>query len=67
MQASHGTYYGFYSVYLEQLGFPRGQIGLLWALGVGLALGGDETGLEVSIHGKRWPLGNQVTEALKPT
>jgi PPP family 3-phenylpropionic acid transporter len=34
MQASHGTYYGFYSVYLEGLGFPRGQIGLLWALGV---------------------------------
>lgn len=42
MQASHGTYYGFYSVYLEGLGFPRGQIGLLWALGVGaevLAMG----------------------------
>jgi len=42
MQASHGTYYGFYSVYLEQLGFPRGQIGLLWAVGVGaevLAMG----------------------------
>jgi len=35
MQASHGTYYGFYSVYLEGLGYPRGGIGLLWALGVG--------------------------------
>lgn len=34
MQASHGTYYGFYSVYLEGLGFTRTQIGLLWALGV---------------------------------
>jgi len=34
MQASHGTYYGFYSVYLEGMGFPRTQIGLLWAVGV---------------------------------
>jgi PPP family 3-phenylpropionic acid transporter len=34
MQASHGTYYGFYSVYLEGLGFSRTEIGLLWALGV---------------------------------
>ena len=34
MQASHGTYYGFFSVYLEGLGFSRGHIGMLWALGV---------------------------------
>lgn len=33
MQASHGAYYGFYSVYLEGLGFARGSIGALWALG----------------------------------
>jgi PPP family 3-phenylpropionic acid transporter len=35
MQASHGAYYGFYSVYLEGLGFSRTAIGLLWAVGVG--------------------------------
>lgn len=35
MQASHGAYYGFYSVYLEGLGFARSSIGLLWAVGVG--------------------------------
>lgn len=34
MQASHGMFYGFYSVYLEGLGFARGTIGLLWAVGV---------------------------------
>jgi PPP family 3-phenylpropionic acid transporter len=35
MQASHGAYYGFYSVYLDGLGYSRGAIGALWALGVG--------------------------------
>jgi PPP family 3-phenylpropionic acid transporter len=35
MQASHGAYYGFYSVYLEGLDFSRTTIGTLWALGVG--------------------------------
>ncbi|MDH4228721.1 MAG: MFS transporter [Nitrospirota bacterium] len=34
MQASHGTLYGFYSVYLEDLGYARFTIGMLWAVGV---------------------------------
>lgn len=34
MQASHGPYYTFYSLYLEAHGYSRGAIGLLWALGV---------------------------------
>ncbi|MDH5526292.1 MAG: MFS transporter [Nitrospirota bacterium] len=35
MQGSHGTLYGFYSVWLEDLGYSRGTIGLLWAVAVG--------------------------------
>lgn len=34
MQASHGPYYTFFSIHLEALGYGRGTIGLLWALGV---------------------------------
>jgi PPP family 3-phenylpropionic acid transporter len=34
MQASHGGYYAFFSIVLEQAGFRRGTIGALWALGV---------------------------------
>lgn len=34
MQLSHGPYYTFLSIHLEQLGYSRGLIGLLWALGV---------------------------------
>jgi PPP family 3-phenylpropionic acid transporter len=34
MQASHGPYYTFYSLYMEGFGYSRGSIGLLWALGV---------------------------------
>ncbi|MCK5720889.1 MAG: MFS transporter [Thiomargarita sp.] len=34
MQASHGPYYTFYSIYLEQHGYNRSLIGQLWALGV---------------------------------
>lgn len=34
MQASHGPYYTFYSLYMERFGYSRGDIGLLWALGV---------------------------------
>lgn len=33
-QASHGPYYTFYTIYLEQYGYGRGLIGQLWALGV---------------------------------
>lgn len=34
MQASHGPYYTFYSLYLQDHGYSRGIIGQLWALGV---------------------------------
>ncbi len=34
MQLSHGPYYTFLTLHLEQLGFSRGVIGMLWALGV---------------------------------
>jgi PPP family 3-phenylpropionic acid transporter len=34
MQASHGPYYTFYSIYLEDYGYRRDLIGQLWALGV---------------------------------
>ncbi len=34
MQASHGPYYTFYSIYLVEHGYSKGAIGLLWALGV---------------------------------
>ncbi|MBF0204682.1 MAG: MFS transporter [Desulfamplus sp.] len=32
MLASHGVYYGFFSIYLESLGFGTGFIGFAWAL-----------------------------------
>jgi PPP family 3-phenylpropionic acid transporter len=34
MQLSHGPYYIFYSIYLEDYGYSRDLIGQLWALGV---------------------------------
>jgi PPP family 3-phenylpropionic acid transporter len=34
MQLSHGPYYTFISIHLERLGYSRGMIGWLWALGV---------------------------------
>lgn len=34
LQASHGPYYAFFSVYLEQHGFNRTLTGMLWSLGV---------------------------------
>jgi len=34
LQASHGSYYSFYSLYLESYGYSRLLIGQLWALGV---------------------------------
>lgn len=33
-QASHGPYYAFFSIYLEQHGYSREAVGLYWALGV---------------------------------
>ncbi len=34
MQASHGAYYAFYSIYLQDHGYSKTLIGGLWALGV---------------------------------
>lgn len=34
MQLSHAPYYTFYSIFLEQNGYTRTAIGLLWSLGV---------------------------------
>lgn len=34
MQASHGPYYTFYTIYMEGFGYSRTLIGQLWALGV---------------------------------
>ncbi|MDH5435982.1 MAG: MFS transporter [Gammaproteobacteria bacterium] len=34
MQASHGPYYTFYTVYMEDSGYSRTLVGQLWALGV---------------------------------
>ncbi|APC18197.1 MFS transporter [Pseudomonas frederiksbergensis] len=34
MQMSHGPYYTFLTLHLERLGYNRGVIGMLWALGV---------------------------------
>lgn len=34
MQASHGPYYTFFTLYLEQYGYSRSLIGQLWGLGV---------------------------------
>ena len=33
-QASHGPYYTFYTIFMEQHGYSRASIGQLWALGV---------------------------------
>ncbi|MGX4729720.1 MFS transporter [Pseudomonas corrugata] len=34
MQMSHGPYYTFLTLHLERLGYSRGVIGVLWAVGV---------------------------------
>jgi len=34
MQASHGPYFAFFSIYLEEIGYSRSLIGVLWGLGV---------------------------------
>lgn len=34
MQVSHGAYYTFFSLFLDEHGYSRSEIGFLWALGV---------------------------------
>jgi len=34
MQVSHGAYYGFYSLYLVEIGYQGWQVGAFWVLGV---------------------------------
>jgi PPP family 3-phenylpropionic acid transporter len=36
MQASHGAYYAFYSIYLEAEGYSDSAVGALWAFGVAI-------------------------------
>jgi len=35
LQAAHGPYYVFFSIYLKQIGYSSSVIGILWSLGVG--------------------------------
>lgn len=39
MQASHGPFYSFYTLYLEDHGYSRSLIGQLWAVGVVAEIG----------------------------
>ncbi len=39
MQASHGPYYTFYSIYLTEFSYSKSVIGALWALGVVCEIG----------------------------
>jgi PPP family 3-phenylpropionic acid transporter len=39
MQASHGPYYTFFTIYLENFGYSRTLIGQLWGLGVVAEIG----------------------------
>ena len=39
IQMSHGAYYTFFSIYLEDLGYPRTAVGQLWMLGVVAEIG----------------------------
>ena len=39
MQASHGPYYTFYSIYLEAHGYSKSLIGMLWAFAVVCEIG----------------------------
>jgi len=34
MQVSHGPYYAFYSIYLQDFGYSKSSIGVLWSIGV---------------------------------
>jgi PPP family 3-phenylpropionic acid transporter len=53
LQFSHGPYYTFYSIYLEQLGYSRAATGVMWSLGVVA-----EVLLFVVVHRAllRWPI-----------
>jgi len=61
MQMSHGPYYAFYSIYMEQHDYSKTLIGQLWALGV-LA----EVGLFVVMHHllERWGAARVLTVSL---
>ncbi len=39
MACAHGVYYVFYSIHLDELGYSKGMIGLLWSLGVLVEIG----------------------------
>ncbi len=52
MQASHGPYYTFYTIYLSDYGYSKTLIGMLWALGVIC-----EIGVFVLLHNMRTHIG----------
>jgi len=39
VHVSHGGYYAFFSIYLEELGYSRTETGVLWVLGVLIEIG----------------------------
>ncbi|SEO68140.1 MFS transporter [Aquisalimonas asiatica] len=39
LKASHGPYYAFFSIYLEDAGYSSSMIGILWAVGVVAEIG----------------------------
>ncbi|WP_290651917.1 MFS transporter, partial [Aquisalimonas sp.] len=39
LKASHGPYYAFFSIYLEEIGYTSSMIGVLWAVGVVAEIG----------------------------
>ena len=39
LQASHGAYYAFFSIYMKNFGYTRSTIGWLWALGSAAEIG----------------------------
>ncbi len=61
MQAGHGPYYAFYSIYLEAHGYSKSTTGLLWGLGV-LA----EVLLFLFMHRllKRWDAGSILVTSM---
>ncbi len=61
MQAGHGPYYAFYSIYLEAHGYSKSTTGLLWGLGV-LA----EVVLFLFMHHllKRWDAGRILVASM---
>lgn len=61
LQISHGPYYVFFSIYLQQLGYSSWAIGLLWSLGV---LSEIAIFWKIAFFVQRWTLRQLVILAL---